>query len=102
MRYVIDKKMSGTGTIADLADENHTRIIDGDGDYAVVYAAHYRRGHEVFRTSEAAARAAAKIERQGYVIGIVAQGVEYESLHAWIMDPRTPSSVVVAATQNEA
>jgi hypothetical protein len=55
--YTIEKKMSGTGTIHDLASESRDRDIrfPGGCKYAVVLAAYYGgKGYTTHKTAEAA------------------------------------------------
>jgi hypothetical protein len=57
MRYVIKQKMSGTGTIHDIASDLGERVISGRGKYAVVLAAYYGgKGYTTCVTESAAAK----------------------------------------------
>jgi len=53
MKYTIPQKMSGTGSIHDLASEHWDRVIAGRGKYAVVLASFY--GGKGYTTHETAA-----------------------------------------------
>lgn len=72
MRYVIPQKMSGTGSIHDIASDLFDREIAGRGSYAVVLASYYGgKGYTTHMTQEAAARQAGKLSRQGYSYEII-------------------------------
>ena len=75
MRYTIPKKMSGTGSIHDIASDLYDREIAGRGQYAVVLASYYGgKGYTTHLTAEAAARQAEKISREGYSYEIIDGG----------------------------
>jgi hypothetical protein len=71
--YTIPQKMSGTGTIHDIASQHYDRVIRFRGPtcYAVVEAAYYTErgggpGYTTHATEEAAARQSRKLSEQGY------------------------------------
>ena len=77
--YTIEKKMSGTGTIHDIASDLHDRVIKfrGQAKYAVVLASYYGgRGYSTHATEESAVAAARKVKNYSYTI-IDADGAEY-------------------------
>lgn len=92
MHHVIPKKMCGTGAMGDLASEHHDRIVDGPGDYAVVYAAVYNAGYTTHTTAAQAARRAWKLDHVGYRYMIIdaKRGVTYDSMYEWMMDQNAP------------
>lgn len=72
MRIVIPQKMSNTGSIHDLANQHHERLIKGRGKYAVVLAAFYGgRGYTTHATEGSAIRQAKKLRKQGYSLQIL-------------------------------
>lgn len=72
MRIIISQKMSGTGSIHDLADQHRERVIKGRGKYAVVLAAFYGgRGYTTHATEGAAIRQAKKLRKNGYSLQIL-------------------------------
>lgn len=79
MRYTIPQKMSGTGSIHDIASDNFDREISGRGNYAVVKASYYGgKGYTTHTTAEAAARQAQKLGKEGYSYTIIdGDGNEY-------------------------
>ena len=67
----IDQKMSGTGSIHDLASEHHDRHIQfGPGcKYAVVIASYYGgKGYTTHKTEEATLAATRKVKGYSYEI----------------------------------
>ena len=77
-KYTIPKKMSGTGTIHDIASDQYDRdIIFGPGcKFAVVLAAYYGgRGYTTHRT--AAAAIAADRRLKGYSRAIIDDSGNY-------------------------
>ena len=63
--YTIEQKMSGTGTIHDLASDQFDReIVFAPGcEYAVVLAAYYGgKGYTTHKTAEAAIAASRKVK----------------------------------------
>lgn len=92
MHYVIPKKMSGTGLMADIESEHYDRVIEGPGDYAVVYAAVYNAGYTTHATAAQAARQAWKLDHAGYRYMIVdaRRGVTYDSITEWMWDKNAP------------
>jgi hypothetical protein len=79
--YTITGKMSGTGTIHDLAAEYDREIkFRGGTKYAVVLIAYY--GHNLYtthRTAEAAIRESKKQTRGGWEHVIIdSEGAEYK------------------------
>ena len=81
--YTIEQKMSGTGSIHDIASEQFDRVIEfrGAAKYAVVLAAYYGgKGYTTQATEESACRQAHKLSKQGYIYKIIAaDGSEYVS-----------------------
>lgn len=72
MKFIIEKKMSGTGSIHDLASENFDRVISGRGQYAVVLAAYYGgKGYTTHTSENTAIRAAKRQSKQGYSYQII-------------------------------
>lgn len=72
MKYIIERKQSGTGTIHDLASDQFDREISGRGKFAVVLAAFYGgRGYTTHQTEQAVIRQAAQIAKQGYSYQII-------------------------------
>jgi hypothetical protein len=67
--YTIEKKMSGTGTIHDIASEHYNReikFLDG-ARFAVVLSSYYGgRGYTTHKTAEAAAKMSDRQARNGY------------------------------------
>jgi len=88
MRYTIPQKMSGTGSIHDIASENFDRVIAGRGKYAVVLASYYGgKGYTTHGTPEAAARQAGKISREGFSYKIIDEdGNEYTNYYGELRD----------------
>lgn len=69
MKYIIPQKMSGTGTIHDIASEHYDREITGVGCYAVVLAAYYGgRGYTTHKSPEAVIRQAKRVANYSYTI----------------------------------
>jgi len=67
MKITISKKMSGTGSIHDVASEHFDRVIEGRGSYAVVLASYYGgKGYTTHKSEEAAVKQAVKIGKAGY------------------------------------
>jgi len=69
--YTIPQKMSGTGSIHDIASEHFDRdIVFAPGcNYAVVLASYYGgKGYTTHRTAEAAAKAARRLSDWSYRI----------------------------------
>ena len=67
--YTIEKKMSGTGTIHDIASEHYDREIKfrNGTRYAVVLASYYGgRGYTTHKTEEAAAKMSNRQSRDGH------------------------------------
>jgi len=62
--YTIPQKMSGTGTIHDIASQHYDREIKfREGcKYAIVWASFYGDIYKTFKTAEACAKAASKID----------------------------------------
>ena len=85
MKVVIKKKMSGTGSIHDLANEHRDRVISGRGEYAVVLAAYYGgRGYTTHLTEEAAIRQSKQLAKQGYSHRILnAEGENLEIINSY-------------------
>ena len=68
-QYVIKQKMSGTGTIHDLASDLSDRVIPfrGSAKYAVVIAAYYGgRGWWTHTSEEATIRDYRRLSARGY------------------------------------
>lgn len=68
--YTIEQKMSGTGTIHDIASQHYDRIIEfrGNTRFAVVEAAYYTergggRGYTTHETEESALRQSMKLSK---------------------------------------
>lgn len=97
MHHVIPRKMCGTGTMGDIESECYDRVIDGPGDYAVVYAAVYNRGYMIHATADAAARHAWKLDHEGYRYMIIdaKRGVTYDSIEEWVLDQNAPDLPIV-------
>jgi hypothetical protein len=69
--YTIPRKMSGTGSIHDIASEHHDRdiVFEPGCRYAVVLASYYGgKGCTTHRTAEAAAKAAKRLGDWSYRI----------------------------------
>lgn len=81
--YTIAKKMSGTGTIHDIASDLFDRDIrfpDG-AKYAVVLAAYYGgRGYTTHRTADAAIAQARRVSGYSHRV-IDADGTEYINVY---------------------
>lgn len=62
--YIIKQKMSGTGTIHDIASQFYDREIKfrKGCEYAIVWASFYGDIYKTFKTAEACAKAASKID----------------------------------------
>lgn len=62
-KYTIKQKMSGTGSIHDIASDLYDRVIEfrGRAQYAVVPAAYYGMRHTTHATAQAAIRQSKKI-----------------------------------------
>jgi len=79
--YTIAQKMSGTGTIHDIASEHFDRdiIFRKPAKYAVVLAAYYGgRGYTTHHTAEAAIAKSAKMCAAGYSHTVIdCDGREY-------------------------
>lgn len=62
--YIIPQKMSGTGSICDIASEYYDREIKfrKGCEYAIVWADFYGNIYKTFKSAEACAKAANKIE----------------------------------------
>lgn len=72
MKVVIEAKMSGTGSIHDIASEHGSRTIRGGGKYAVVLAAYYGgRGYTTHLTEGAAIKQAERLAKAGYSFAII-------------------------------
>lgn len=72
MRYTIPQKMSGTGSIHDIASDMFDREIAGRGKWAVVEAAYYGgKGYTTHETEAAAIRQANKLYKGGYSYQII-------------------------------
>ncbi len=75
----IEKKMSGTGTIHDIASDLQDRVIKfrGQAKYAVVLASYYGgRGYSTHATEESAVVAARKVRDYSYTV-VDHNGTEY-------------------------
>jgi hypothetical protein len=68
MDIVIEQKMSGTGTIYDLASEHYDRKIRVGSayNYAVVLPAYYNAAPTRHKTEEAAIRAYNRLKQMNY------------------------------------
>ena len=72
MKVVIKAKMSGTGSIHDIASEHGSRTISGSGEYAVVLAAYYGgKGYTTHLTERAAIKQAERMAEAGYSFAII-------------------------------
>jgi hypothetical protein len=81
MIYTIPQKMSGTGSIHDIASDLWDRDINfrPGCKFAVVLAAYYGgKGYSTHRTARAACRRAFELKKQGYSLQVIdRQGREY-------------------------
>jgi hypothetical protein len=81
--YTIEKKMSGTGTIYDIASDQVDReIVFAAGcKYAVVLASYYSgKGYTTHKTADAAIKQSRKLDRENYAHAIIdANGSMYEA-----------------------
>ena len=69
MNYTIEAKMSGTGTIHDIASDLQARHIVGRGDYAVVLASYYGgKGYTTHMTEATAIRQSRKVRAYSHEI----------------------------------
>lgn len=77
--YTIPQKMSGTGTIHDIASQHYDREIKfrKGCEYAIVWASFYGDIYKTFKTAEACAKAARKIKDSFTIID--ADGNRYAS-----------------------
>lgn len=72
MRYIIKQKMSGTGSIHDLASDLEDRIISGPGKYAVVLASYYGgKGYTTHMTADAAIKKSQSLYKHGFSHAII-------------------------------
>jgi hypothetical protein len=84
--YTIKQKMSGTGTIHDIASEHYDREIKfREGTiYAVVLASYYG-GYTTHKTAEKAAKVSDRLAREGYShVVLDAEGCGYTS-NGWTL-----------------
>lgn len=69
--YMIEQKMSGTGSIHDIASDQYDReVVFGRGcRYAVVLASYYGgKGYTTHRTAEATIKASHRVREYSHVI----------------------------------
>ena len=68
--YIIKQKISGTGTIRDIASQHYDREIKfrKGCEYAIVWASFYGDIYKTFKTAEACAKVARKIESSFTII----------------------------------
>lgn len=78
--YTIPQKMSGTGTIHDIASQHYDREIKfrKGCEYAVVLASYYGDTYKTFKSEKACARYARKMKDYSYQI-IDAEGNRYDA-----------------------
>lgn len=68
--YTIPAKMSGTGSIHDIASQHYDREIKFKKgcEYAIVWASYYGDIYKTFKSAEACAKAARKIDDSFVII----------------------------------
>lgn len=68
--YTIPAKMSGTGSIHDIASQHYDREIKfrKGCEYAIVWASYYGDTYKTFKSAEACAKAARKIDDSFVII----------------------------------
>lgn len=78
----IEQKMSGTGTIHDLANQHFDReIVFGEGDkYAIVLAAYYGDGNMYYTASSKEEALRIHEEKREWSHGIIDRNGDYVSL----------------------